>query len=136
MVTFNATPFGGDCVIQCGMADNALIRRANFNRLYPDDKFGPADLIQRFGRTSSFWSDLRAGRKSFGEKLARSLEDAGQLAPGSLDAEQGAKKMPLSHDLLAHLESLSEDDQRKAEALLRIHLGLTTANGKRSGAGS
>lgn len=118
------------------MADNALIRRHNLKRLFPEDKYGPAELVAKFGRTPSFWSDLRAGRKSFGEKLARSLEEAGGLAPGSLDLEQGAKKMPLSHDLIAHLETLQPDELQKAEALLRVHLGLDAPSGKQRSTGT
>ena len=118
------------------MADNALIRRQNFKRLFPEDKFGPADLVQKFGRSPSFWTDLRAGRKSFGEKLARSLEEVGKLAPGSLDLEQGAKKMPLSHDLIAHLEALQPAELQKAEALLRVHLGLEVPSGKQRDTGT
>ena len=68
------------------MAANALIRRNNFNRLYPRSRYGPTELVKVFGRSPSFWSDFQAGRKSFGEKLARELEDAAGLAPGSRDA--------------------------------------------------
>lgn len=112
------------------MAENAIIRMDNFNRLFPESRFGPADLSRKFGRRTSFWTDLRAGRKSFGEKLARSIEQTAELAPGSLDEPQGARKMLFSADLMAHLESLPEDARRKAEALLRLHLGIDDQSGK------
>jgi hypothetical protein len=115
------------------MADEAPIRLENFKRLYPADSWSGADLCQKFGRTPSFWSDLRAGRKSFGEKLARSLEDADELVAGSLDVPLGAKKMPLSRDVLDHLKSLPRDRQHDADKMLRLFLGLPETSGKRAG---
>lgn len=116
------------------MADDAAIRMTNFNRMWPADRFGPADLSRMLGNRPSFWSDLRAGRKSFGEKLARQIEDAGELVRGSLDDPQGAKRMAIEQDLLTHIQNLPEEQQRAVNALLRIHLGLPAPdNGEESG---
>lgn len=35
----------------------------------------PAELVKRLGKTSSFWSDLLAGRKSFSTDLAYEIEE-------------------------------------------------------------
>lgn len=61
--------------------DMPAIRRANlnklFNRLSPDDVTGFGKII---GKSQSATSDLLLGRKSFGEKMARSIEkNAGWL---------------------------------------------------------
>jgi hypothetical protein len=45
-----------------------------------------ARLIERCGRTYSYWRDLLSDpKKSFGEKIAREIEDKLPLPPGSLD---------------------------------------------------
>ena len=49
---------------------------------------GPVELSAKFGRAPSFWSDLFHGRKSFGEKLARSLEEQMGLPRNTLDMVQ------------------------------------------------
>ena len=49
---------------------------------------GPVELQAKFGRRASFWSDLFHGRKSFGEKLARSLEEQMGLPRNTLDMVQ------------------------------------------------
>jgi hypothetical protein len=99
---------------------------ANFLRLYPlnGDKFPASKAVSELGKTPAFWSDLARGKKSFGEKLARYIEERKSLVRLSLDDPQGAQPMPLSNDLLAHLASLPPEDRASAEALLRVHLKL------------
>ena len=65
-----STPIGELDVLQSLMADDALIRRENFNRLFPVEKFQGADLVRLLGKSPSYWSELRSGKKSFGEKVA------------------------------------------------------------------
>ena len=64
------------------MSEEAVIRLENLKRL----KLGAIELKARLGRGPSFWSDLLRGKKSFGEKLARDLEEGLQLPRGWLDA--------------------------------------------------
>jgi len=63
------------------MSDDATIRLTNLTRL----RLTAAQLKERLGRSSSFWSDLIRGQKSFGEKLARAIEEGLQLPRGWLD---------------------------------------------------
>ena len=64
------------------MSDDAGIRLENLKKL----KLGAADLRDRLGSSYSLWSDLIKGRKSFGEKLARRIEEGLVLPRGWLDA--------------------------------------------------
>lgn len=45
------------------------------------------DLISKTGKRQSYWSDLLAGKKSFGERAARSIEESLGLPSGYLDTE-------------------------------------------------
>ncbi len=110
-------------MLKCGMADDAEIRRANFRKLWPG-KFSPSKAAHRLWGTPSQWSDLYHGRKSFGEKLARDIEDELDLVRGSLDDPAGPKKAIISSDLATALEGMAEPDRRRAENMLRLHLGL------------
>jgi hypothetical protein len=64
------------------MSEDAAIRRANLRKLRLD----PAALVQRAGKTYSYWRDLlTSDSKSFGEKAARSIEEQLELPKGWLD---------------------------------------------------
>jgi len=63
------------------MSDDALIRLENLKKL----GLGPADLKREVGSSYQYWKDLLAGNKSFGEKIARKIEEALGLVRGSLD---------------------------------------------------
>lgn len=63
------------------MSEDALIRLENLKAL----KLGPTELSLRVGSRTSYWSDLMAGRRSFGEKVARKIEAGLNLPRGSLD---------------------------------------------------
>lgn len=67
------------------MSDDALIRLANLKAL----GYGPAELSQTMGSSYQYWHDLLAGRKSFGEKAARNIEDKLGLPRGCLDLAEG-----------------------------------------------
>lgn len=129
------TPAGEGGVVQSRMDEEssiAALRRENFGRLFPPAKFSLSDLVQAFGRTPAFWSDLRHKRKSFGEKLARSLEETAGLAPGELDRPAATRlRGALSDDVLAHLETLPAAEVQRAEALLRVHLGMPADAGSK-----
>lgn len=81
-------------VIHCVMSDEALIRRARLRSL----KLTPSQLSTRLGKTPSYFSDLMKedGKKSFGEKAARAIEQGLQLPPFWLEgraAEQADIKL-------------------------------------------
>lgn len=64
------------------MSDDASIRRANLRSLRLD----PTQLKRKAGRTYSYWRDLlQSDKKSFGEKVARSIEPDLGLPRGWLD---------------------------------------------------
>lgn len=67
-------------------AEDTLVRLARFKAECAVRGWeGPSALVRELGRSVSFWSDLWAGRKSFGEKLARTLEDQMGLPRNALD---------------------------------------------------
>lgn len=86
----------------------------------------PAELMQKLGRTSSFWSDRLSGRKPISTDLAYEIED--KLGLNRLDladwAEPPASVWPLSRDVLVRLKNLDGDALRKAENVLRAHLDM------------
>ena len=119
----SATPDGDAAMLQFGMADDAEIRRENF-RAYWGDNWSPSLAVSRLWGTASQWSDLYHGRKSFGEKLARQIEEKLGLARLSLDDPSGPTAAPLSAALLARLEAASPDERRRLENMLRAHFGM------------
>lgn len=48
----------------------------------------PAELLQRLGRSSSFWSDRLRGTRSIGAELAREIEQTLNLPKYSLDGDE------------------------------------------------
>ncbi len=77
------------------MSDDALIRRENLKSL----GHGPKELVLLVGNSYAYWHDLFNGRKSFGEKAARRIEEKLGLPRGSLDDVEfattpGAKMAP------------------------------------------
>lgn len=63
------------------MSEDALVRLENLKRLKHDAAF----LSKNVGGRVSYWHDLLAGNKSFGEKAARKIEAALGLARCQLD---------------------------------------------------
>lgn len=70
------------------MSDDAIIRLVNLKRLNQT----PKDLEQRVGGRYTYWRDLLAGNKSFGEKAARKIEAAYGLVRGALDQVDGLEE--------------------------------------------
>lgn len=70
------------------MAEDALIRLANLKAL----GHSPTDLVRLIGSTYTYWRDLLAGQKSFGEKAARNIEAKLGLPRGCLDIEGSCEK--------------------------------------------
>lgn len=89
------------------MAVDAAIRRENLRTICRARGLTPSLAAAQYGRRVSFWSDLLIGRKAFGEKLARAIEEQLGLPPLSLDqapetAEQHASAgvaPRVAHDL-------------------------------------
>jgi hypothetical protein len=84
---------------------DATIRRNNLHHAMRARSWGPAEMSRQLGRTPSFWTDVLAARKSFGEKLARNIEERLGLPRLALDdpaptrAESGALALinPVAH---------------------------------------
>lgn len=64
------------------MNDDALIRLENLKAL----NLTAQQLSERVGGRVSYWSDLMRGKKSFGEKVARKIEDKLEMPRGYMDA--------------------------------------------------
>lgn len=67
---------------------NALCLRLGWTSRKGDNSGSPSELINRLGRTSSYWSDRLRGRKPIGAKLAREIEEALNLPKYSLDGDE------------------------------------------------
>ena len=79
--------------------DMKTVRRANLRRILEGRQLGPKDLVQTLGKTYPYWRDLlRDDFKSFGEKIARELEEGLGLPSGVLDEPptRGRVAHPLS----------------------------------------
>ncbi len=127
------------------MSEDAFIRRGNLRRLCVSRNWGPKDLTLAAGRRYSFWFDLlNDSKKSFGEKVARDIEQQLNLprgwldepaalpVPSTLGAEEAQGQYvvpfwPFSPDLLSAVSTLGEDEMQRLEAVIRAHLGLSGA---------
>lgn len=76
------------------MAEDSKVRLENFRTEWKARELTPVEAKRLYGRSVSFWSDLLHGRKSFGEKLARSLEDQLGLPRMWLDKPRGKDAEP------------------------------------------
>ena len=106
-----------------GMADDAEIRRTNFRALW-SEPFSPSYAATSLWGSAALWSDLYHGRKSFGEKLARRIEEKMGLVRLSLDDPSGARTAPVSESVLDHMATLDPAARRRAENVLRAHFGF------------
>lgn len=80
------------CCSSLPVSDDALIRLENLRAL----GFAPAELARRAGKNSyQYWRDLLAGKKSFGEKAARDIEERLGLTRGVLDVPGGGQGQAL-----------------------------------------
>lgn len=105
------------------MADDAEIRRANFRGLWAEP-FSPTSAATALWGSAALWSDLYHGRKSFGEKLARRIEEKVGLVRLSLDDPSGPQAEPISDFVLRHMSTLDPTARRRAENVLRAHFGF------------
>jgi hypothetical protein len=64
------------------MSEDSLIRLTNLKAL----GLTATELSEKVGGRYTYWRDMLHGNKSFGEKIARKIEDKLKLPRGSLDA--------------------------------------------------
>lgn len=104
-----------------------------------------SELLRRAGRQDKSGSHLRevlAGRKSFGEKLARDLEKELDLQDNSLDKPSFAASPPRDHDWpfsvpRRDVEDLDEDQRRQLDDTMRgMILVFSGQNRKKKRAGT
>lgn len=111
------SPFGVSCLNQD--MDIQDVRR---NRLRQWIKNYYADNVSAFCRAvkkqQSQIADTLAGRKPFGEKIARNLESLAQMKEGWLDIEDQSN--PLSYDALReqHADPYTSENSPEAQALI------------------
>jgi hypothetical protein len=72
------------------MNDDALIRLGNLKAL----NLTAQQLSERVGGRVSYWSDLMRGKKSFGEKAARNIEEKLGIPRGSMDTVDTEQPIP------------------------------------------
>lgn len=91
------------------MNDDTLIRLENLRALGRR----PTELAEKTGNSKQYWGDMLRGKKSFGERAARKLEEKLGLTRGSLDQPaMGTKKgMDFLND--ADVTNGHNDDGRK-----------------------
>lgn len=79
------------------MSEMSELRRANLNAYCLSQGWAspksaevgsPTELLQRLGRSSSFWSDRLRGTRSIGAELAREIEQKLNLPKYSLDGDE------------------------------------------------
>lgn len=88
--------YGAICPTSPTMSDDRLIRLTNLKRECARRGLTAKDLSAAVGGRYTYWRDLLAGEKSFGEKIARKIEDRLGLARGSLDETTDAED-PVAH---------------------------------------
>lgn len=124
------------------MAEDALIRRKNLARLCTTRGWGAKDLVTHAGRRYSYWRDLLVDpSKSFGERIARNIEQELDLPRLWLDSpqelpvppelrtgEQPARYVtphwPFSSELFHRIAGLTQAEMHRLELVMRAHLGM------------
>jgi len=74
------------------MSEDALIRLENLKRMNKT----PKELEMAVGGRYTYWHDMLAGTKSFGEKAARKIEEKLGLYRGQLDQENSISAATLT----------------------------------------
>lgn len=103
------------------MAEDALIRLENLRGM----KLSAKELESAVGGRYTYWRDLLAGNKSFGEKIARKIEEKLGLARGSLDTDQKNRKKsswPFPGIERARFDGLTHDQKIEIQGLVRIRI--------------
>lgn len=110
-------------------AEDTLVRLQKFRQAIKDKGWeGPTELTAKLGKSASFWSDLLRGQKSFGEKLARDIEEKMNLPRNSLDLVQHGHPRSFSElngfegQLVTLFRQLEHDEQHDALQRLAAEL--------------
>lgn len=124
------------------VSPDSAIRRANLQRLVRQRGWAIDALRTSCGWGSySFWRDLLHNpKKSFGEKVARRIEEALNLGrlwlddpalpvpPAQIAEPPGRYSIPtepaIASDVLAECDRLDDDGRRRLDAVLRAYLGM------------
>lgn len=77
------------------MLDIPAIRRQNLQKIRDKSYASNAELARAIGRSSSQVNDMLSGTKSFGPKIARSIEEKLKLPRGYLDEPHELEKVPM-----------------------------------------
>ena len=77
------------------MLDIPAIRRENLQKIRDKSYASNAELARAIGRSSSQVNDMLSGTKSFGPKIARSIEEKLKLPRGYLDEPHELEKVPM-----------------------------------------
>lgn len=77
-----------------GMSEDALIRLTNLQALCTARNWGPTELGRAIKRDGRQMSDMLRGQKSFGEKIARHIEQELKLPRNWLDQDHGKDEAP------------------------------------------
>jgi hypothetical protein len=85
----------------------------------------PTELGKIIGKKPNQTTSLLTGNARFGEKVARSIEEAAGLPTGWLDhVEADAGAWPLSEDLYTAVHRLDKTEMARLENVMRAHLGM------------
>lgn len=117
------------------MSEDALIRLENLKRL----KLDASALSNKVGSRTSYWHDLLAGKKSFGEKVARKIEEKLSLSRLSLDSANHHQPQSNQAHVATESDSLKQilvwehpDELPEGEYVFvpRLNVQLSTGHGR------
>lgn len=75
------------------MSEDALIRYTNLEAICAANNWGPSELAAQIGRSVSQASDMLRRKKTFGEKIARDIEQRLNLPRNWLDVPHGSAEI-------------------------------------------
>lgn len=87
------------------MSDVQRDRLNNLRRLVAERGLTPQSLSDRLGSRYSYWRDMLAGEKSFGEKAARRIEEGLNLPRGWLDGLNQTRALSHAEAAIEHANS-------------------------------
>ena len=100
--------------MQSLVADEKLVRLHNLKELLRarqvEDRERAAYLVKQLGSSVSYWSGMLAGDRSFGERVARRIEEGLGLGRGHLDSD-GHSPAPAG-GAISIAQTMSESTQR------------------------
>lgn len=88
-----------------------MVRLDNLKAL----KLTASDLSEKVGGRYTYWRDLLAGKKSFGEKIARKIEEKLELRRGQLDDSHNGDDSSWPFELFTRQDWLLLDEKTRQE---------------------